>query len=170
MKVLFRSYLALALLVFGGIAAASAQSTDAKITETKVVAASADDVWGLLRQMDDIQKYSSAIATVEWSGERGVGGQRICRTPDGQGYFKEGIIGFDDTNRSYSYALLEGVPAKGMVNNFKVVDLGYQKSMIVWTSNYEEFMTNPQMNEEQCAGFLNQSITEMLTNVAAAAE
>lgn len=149
---------------------AFAQSSDAKFTQTQVVDASADDVWGLLRQMDDIDKYSSAVASVKWSGDHGVGGQRVCVAAQGEGYFKESIVAFDDNARTYSYALVEGVPVKGMVNTFKVVDLGYKKSMIVWTSNYDAFMNNPQMTEEQFAGFIKMSSAEMVNNVALAAK
>ena len=156
-------------MVVLGIFQIQAQKADANVTLTKVVETSADKVWSKLRQMDDIDKYSSVVAKVKWTGEKGVGGQRVCTSADGQGYFKESIIGFDDQNRTYTYALVEGVPVKGMVNSFKVVDLGYQKSMIVWTSNYEQFMQNPQMTEEQFLSFLNQSANEMIANVAIAA-
>lgn len=157
---------AIALVAVFGLAEINAQNASANVTLTKVVDTSADEVWTILRKMDDIDKYSSIIATVEWTGDKGVGGQRVCKSADGQGYFKESIIGFDDANRNYTYALLEGVPVKGMVNNFKVVDLGYQKSLIVWTSTYEAFLENPQMTEEQFLGFLNQSANEMIGNVA----
>jgi len=156
------------IMVFGSIHL-NAQKSNANVTLTKVVDTSADNVWGKLRQMDDIDKYSSVISKVKWTGEKGIGGQRVCTSADGQGYFKENIVAFDDQNRTYTYALVDGIPAKGMINNFKVIDLGYQKSMIVWTSNYEQFMKNPQMTEEQFLGFLNQSAGEMLTNVAIAA-
>ncbi|HAS47200.1 MAG TPA: SRPBCC family protein [Microscillaceae bacterium] len=149
---------------------AKAQNAQANVTITKVIEVSADKVWSVLRKMDDIQKYSSFIARLEWKGNRGVGGERVCYSPDGKGYYKEGIVHFDDANRTYSYAVKEGVPAKNMVNSFKVVDLGYNKSMIVWTSNFEQFLKNPQMTQEQFMGFLNKAITEMITNVTKAAK
>lgn len=149
---------------------AKAQNANAKVTVTKVIEASADEVWKVLRKMDDIDKYSSLIARVEWKGNHGVGGERVCYSPDGKGYFKEGIIGFDDANRTYTYAVKEGVPAKNMVNSFKVVDLGYQKSMIVWTSNFEQFMKNPKMTKKQFMGFLNNSVNEMISKVAKTAQ
>ncbi|WP_430906315.1 SRPBCC family protein [Maribacter sp. 2-571] len=145
---------------------ATAQNPNAKLTYTKVVNKSADDVWEIIRELDDIDKYSSAVASVKFTGEKGAGGQRVCSTPDGKGFFKENILSFDDTNRTYTYAVVEGVPVKGLVNNFKVVDLGYNKSMIVWWSNYDAFMENPQMNEEQFKGFMNSSIDEMSTKMA----
>ena len=165
---IFKSLLATAILFLSFTA--FAQSSDAKFTHTQVVDASADDVWEVLRQMDDIDKYSSAVAKVEWTGDHGVGGQRVCTAPQGQGAYKESIVAFDDNGRTYSYALVEGVPVKGMVNTFKVVDLGYKKSMIVWTSNYEAFMKNPQMSEEQFGGFIKMTIGEMVGNIAKAAK
>ncbi len=157
----------IALVTFG-YSQTNAQNANANITLTKVVETSADNVWGKLRQMDDIDQYSSIINKVEWTGAKGTGGTRVCTSADGQGKFKESILSFDDTNRTYTYAVLEGVPAMGMVNNFKVVDLGYNKSMIVWTSSYDKFMQNPQMNEEQFKGFLNQASGEMIANIAKA--
>lgn len=157
------------ILLIASVGVINAQSPNAKITLTKVVETSADQVWGKLRKMDDIDQYSSLISQVNWTGNKGVGGQRVCTSADGNGYFKESIVGFDDSQRSYSYAVVEGVPAKGMLNNFKVVDLGYQKSMIVWTSTYEQFIENPNMDENQFKGFLNQAAGEMIEKVAVAA-
>ena len=134
-----------------------------QITVVKQVELSADQVWAQLRIMDNIDELSSLVSKVSWTGAHGVGGQRVCTAADGQGYFKESIIAFSDSERTYSYAVVEGVPAKNMVNSFKVVDLGYQKSMIIWTTSFE-FMENPQMDEGQFSGFLNQSISEMIEN------
>ena len=158
-----------AMILFASVGVLNAQTPDAKLTVTKVVELSADKVWSKLRKMDDIDKYSSLISSVKWTGNKGVGGQRVCTSADGNGYFKESIVAFDDNDRSYSYALIEGVPAKGMVNNFKVVDLGYNKSIIVWTSTYEQFIKNPNMEENQFMGFLNQSVTEMIDKIIEAA-
>lgn len=148
-----------------------AQTADANITWSKVVDVSADNVWTLLRKMDDVNKYSSGIARVVWTGTKGKGGERVCYPPKGQeGYFKEKIVAFDDNSRTFSYAVVEGVPIKGMVNTFKVVDLGYKKSMIVWSSNFEEFMKNPQMTEEQFMGFIKMSLEEMVGNITMTAK
>ena len=56
-----------------------------------------------------------------------------------------------------------------MVNSFKVVDLGFNKCMIVWNSTYESFVKNPQMNEEQLKGFLTATLTEVVTKMSNAA-
>ena len=76
-------------------------------------------------------------------------------------------MGYSDTNRTYSYSVIEGIPVKGMVNTWNVVDLGYNKSMIVWSSKFEAFMENPQMTKEQFFGFIDQSLNEFVGNVVA---
>ena len=159
----------LATLLFAGFYQINAQNNEPAITVIKTVDLSADQVWTELRKMDNIDELSSLVSEVKWTGSHGVGGQRVCTSADGQGYFKESIVAFSDAERSYSYAVVEGVPAKNMVNNFKVVDLGYQKSMIIWTTSFE-FIKNPQMNEEQFRGFLNNAINEMVANTVALAK
>ncbi|MEM6395149.1 MAG: SRPBCC family protein [Bacteroidota bacterium] len=154
------------LLLFIAFFDVHSQQTGADITLTKVVDASADDVWEVLRQLDNIDELTEVVSTVEFTGNYGAGGTRVCTSADGNGAFKESILSLDDDARTYTYELLEGAPIEGMVNNFKVVDLGYRKSMIVWTSKYEAFIINPQMTEEQFLGFINQTATEMIGNVA----
>lgn len=144
-------------------------NADDRLIKTTLVESGADNVWGLLRELDDVDKYSSNIAKVEFTGNKGVGGERVCTSPEEKGFFKEKIIAFDDQYRTYSYAVVEGVPVKGMVNTFKVVNLGYNKSAIVWSTNYNEFMENPDMDEEQFMVFLDQASQETLQNVALAA-
>lgn len=162
------SVFALILLFIGfNFNQVSAQNMDAKFTHTKIINSSADDIWEILRELDNIDKYSSNIAKVVFTGNKGVGGERVCTAPDGKGYFKEKILGYDDNNRLLSYAVTEGVPLKGLVNSMKIVDLGYQKSMLVFWSNYEAFMQNPQMTEEQFLGFMKMSLEEMFTKMEA---
>ncbi len=166
-----KSILIVALALIGlGFNSVTAQSADANKTYTKVVDASADAVWTVLRKMDEIQNYSKGIARLEWKGPKDVGGQRVCYAPDNQGFYKENIVAYNDTNRTYSYSVIEGIPVKGMVNTWNVVDLGYNKSMIVWTSTFEAFMENPQMTKEQFFGFIDQSLNEFVGIVVAEAK
>ncbi len=161
---ILKSFFVFVILFFGfNTQNVFAQQGEPAITVAKTVNLSADKVWAQLRIMDNIDKLSSLVSKVSWSGDHGVGGERVCTAADGQGYFKESIVAFSDTERTYSYAVVEGVPAKNMINNFKVIDLGYQKSMIIWTTSFE-FMDNPQMTEEQFTGFLNNAINEMIGN------
>ena len=167
-----RNSIVMLVILMMGVSASSAfaQKMEPKKTYTKMVDVSADDVWTEIRKMDQIDKYSSNIARVEWSGNMGVGGSRVCHSPDGKGYFKENIVAYDDTNRTFSYSVVEGVPIKGMVNTWKVVDLGYMKSMVIWTTNYDEFMENPQMTFDQFMGFIDSSLNEFVGNVVAEAK
>lgn len=156
----------MALFAFGlGNTNATAQNADARLVHTQIVEKSADDVWEIVRNLD-FAKYTQTVRDVKVMGKAGAGASRVCTAPDGKGQFKENILAYDDTNRMYTYAVVEGVPVKGLVNNFKVIDLGYNKSMIVWWSNYDEFMKNPQMNQDQFMAFMKSTVTEIVTNMA----
>lgn len=157
-----KTFLILAALIFG-LNMGHAQKIEMmpKVEFSKILNTSADNLWETVRKMDQIHKYSSAIAKVEWKGNMGIGGERVCHTPDGKGYFKEKIVAYDESSRSFSYALLEGAPVKGMTNTMQVVDLGYGKCVLVWWSYYDEFMENPQMTEEQFQAFMLNSLEEM---------
>ncbi|MFS4491938.1 SRPBCC family protein [Maribacter sp. 2308TA10-17] len=128
------------------------------------IESSADEVWEQIRKMDNIDELSSFVSKVQWKGPKNVGGERVCTSADGKGYFKEKITGFNDETRTYSYQVIEGVPAKNMNNTIKVVDLGYNKSMLVWTSNFE-FIENPNMTNEQFNTFLKTARAEMVENI-----
>ena len=135
------------------------------MTQTLIIDTGADKLWGLVRQLDDIDKYSSTITEVEFTGNMGVGGERVCTSSDGNGFLREKIIAFDDRFRTYSYSLIEGVPVKGMVNTFKVVNLGYNKCALIWSSKYEEFLYNPDMTEEQFIAFMDSASTETIQKI-----
>lgn len=156
----------LIMLLSANMASAQSMMGEPKVQFSKVVNKSADEMWETVRQMDKIDKYSSNIARVEWTGNMGKGGQRVCYTPDGKGYFKEKIVAYDDSGRSFSYSLLEGAPVKGMVNTIQIVDLGYGKCVFVFWSNYEQFMKNPQMTQDQFHAYMTSSLEEMTNKMA----
>ncbi len=128
------------------------------------IESSADNVWEQIRKMDNIDELSSFVSKVQWKGPKDIGGERVCTSADGKGHFKEKITGFNDETRTYSYQVIEGVPAKNMNNMIKVVDLGYKKSMIIWISNFE-FIENPNMTREQFDNFLTTARVEMVENI-----
>lgn len=159
----------LAFLGTGLSTTAQAQTTEQALITTSITAdVSADKVWMVLRQLDNIPALTSTVGSITWKGPKGVGGERRCETPDGSGYFIEKILAFDDVARSYQWHVAEGVPAKNVINSFRVVDLGYNKSMIVFRSNFE-FMENPNMTEAQFTAFLQGASKEMAGNVVALA-
>ncbi|WP_298531925.1 SRPBCC family protein [uncultured Algibacter sp.] len=147
----------------------NAQDSGAKITVNEVVDVSADKIWKVLKQMDDVDKYSPAIDKVVWTGKHGVGGERVCYGNENSFYVKEKIVKFNDAERSYSYAVIEGAPAKGMVNTFKVVDLGANKSKVVWSTNYISFIENPRYTEDQFRGATEYGFKDFIGKVAIAA-
>lgn len=124
---------------------------------------SADKVWKQIRIMDNIDKVSSYVATISWKGPKGVGGERKCVAPDGKGYYVEKIKSFNDDQRIVGWQVVEGVPAKNVFNSFKVVDMGFNKSMIVFRSNFE-FIDNPNMTRKQFEAFLHSAVKEITAN------
>lgn len=164
MKSIFKTVVVIfAITLF--TASANAQNSNPDISYTLEVDASADKVWEQIRKMDNIDKVSSYVAKLSWKGNKGVGGERKCVAPDGKGYYVEKIQQFDDAQRFYQWQVIEGVPAKNVKNSFKVVDLGYNKSMIVFRSNYD-FMENPNMTKEQFKNFLSSAIAEISNKYA----
>lgn len=162
-----KSILTLCVLVLTiGYSKAQQSKMTPKVQYSKIVNVPANKLWKVVRQLDQIDKYSSVIASVEYNGAIGKGGERVCHTADGKGYFKERIVAFNDKDKSYSYSLLEGAPVKGMINTMKVVDLGQGKSVLVWWSYYDEFIQNPQMTEEQFQAFMLNSIEELTQKMA----
>ena len=147
-------------LFIGSFTATYAQKANAIITKTKVINASADDVWERLRKLDKIEELTPDFVGDSWiTGEIGVGAVRSCTNPgqtrkNAQPAYIETVVAFDDEKRFYSY-VVKGIPAKNMLNSFKVVDLGYNKCMVVWSSGGWTFIKNPQMTEKQFLGFLD---------------
>ena len=141
------------------------------MTKTKVINASADEVWERLRQLDKIEELTPDYIGDSWViGNIGVGATRSCTAP-GQTRktaenpaFTETVLAYDDEKRFYSYAV-SGVPAKNMVNSFKVVDLGYKKCMVVWSSGGWTFVENPQMDQAQFMGFLDAVSDQLITKL-----
>ncbi len=165
--------IATTLLVWGyscSTEKAMAQTTaDAVITTSAIADISADEVWAQIRKLDNIPELSSAVGSLTWTGPKGVGGQRKCVTPDKSGFFIEKIREFNDQERTYEWQVVEGVPASNVINRFRVVDLGYNRCMVVFTSRFQ-FIENPNMTEEQFKAFLQSASYEMATNAIALAQ
>ncbi|MEM8509574.1 MAG: SRPBCC family protein [Bacteroidota bacterium] len=144
-----------------GFTNAFAQNPDAILSKSVVINASADEVWSRLRKLDKIEELTPDFVGDSWiEGAVGVGAKRSCTAPGEtrktaeKPAYTETVLMYDDEKRFYSYAVA-GIPAKNMVNSFKVVDLGYKKCMVVWSSSGWTFIENPQMTEEQFLAFLD---------------
>ncbi|MEO1383404.1 MAG: SRPBCC family protein, partial [Bacteroidota bacterium] len=92
-----KKLLILFAFVLGTIGVVSAQTPFVKEVDR-----SADKVWEEIRKMDNIDVLSSFVSHVKWTGPKGVGGERVCTSTDGQGYFRERVTGFDDKTRTYT--------------------------------------------------------------------
>ena len=136
-----------------------------------VINASADEVWGRLRLLDKVEELVPDFLETSWLvvGQKpGVGTKRSCAAPGmkkGEASYTEQVIEYNDHQRYYSYAILEGVPAKNMINSFKVIDLGYHKCMVVWSSSNWTFIKNPNMTKDQFMGFLNSAGDQMMAQL-----
>ena len=66
----------------------------------------------------------------------------------------------------YRYILTEGtIPAKNVNNSARVVPLGKNQSMIVWTA-YFEYVENPNMSKQQFEGFMTQALADVVEGYA----
>ena len=123
-----------------------------------------------MRKLDKVEELTPDYVGDSWiTGTVGVGATRSCSAPgqtrkSADPAFTETILAYDDEKRFYSYAVA-GVPAKNMVNSFKVVDLGYKKCMVVWSSGGWTFVENPQMDKAQFMGFLDAVSTQLITRL-----
>ena len=159
----FLKLVALVLIVSLGTKHVQAQEMAPKMTYSVEVDVSADKLWEQIRIMDNIDEVSSYVATVTWRGPKGVGGERKCVAPDGKGYYVEKIKSFNDEQRLLRWQVIEGVPAKNVFNSFNVIDLGFNKSLIVFRSHYE-FVENPNMTKAQFEAFLGSAVKEITAN------
>lgn len=155
------------IIIMASITNGFGQATEStpKVQFSKIINKSASEFWQTVRELDQIDRYSSNIARVEWIGPRWQGGVRICYSPGDQGYFKEQIDSFDDEKMKFIYSLTEGAPVSGMTNTMQVVDLGNNKCVFIWWSNYDQFIENPQMTEEQFQQFMLSSLEEMTSKM-----
>lgn len=123
---------------------------------------SADKVWKTLRQLDGLEKIAPQIFTHTSINTREpkVGCVRTCIAQD-KSKWVETIVEFSDETRFFKYQLDEGpVPAKNMVNTLRVIDLGYNKCLFVWTSTFD-FLKNPNVTEKKFKELMLGSIAQI---------
>ena len=147
-------------IAFATFAGATFAGTGHTLSRNIVIDASADQVWHLLRQIDGVERYSGGMVTHSaLKGEPGVGCERVCKLNNGM-EVTEKVVAFDDQARTYSYKVTGApFPVTTMVNSARVVDLGYNRSLLVWTSNYTP---GPQGDPQEIAMMLG-GVLEMVT-------
>jgi Polyketide cyclase / dehydrase and lipid transport len=105
-----------------------------------VIPASADEVWGLVRDFNGLPAWHPAIAesTMDSGTPAEVGSVRRLVLGDG-GVVVERLLTLDDTDRRYTYEILESpFPVRRYVSTIRiapVTDVGH--AFVEWWSEYD---------------------------------
>ena len=107
----------------------------ASIKVTERIPASADAVWGLLRDFGGVTRYSPQIESCTVEGE-GVGAVRTLTLPGGAS-LKERLEAFDDDGRRLEYSITEGpLPLANYLATIQVTEDG-RGCQIEWSSTFQ---------------------------------
>lgn len=101
------------------------------------VEASADRVWGLLRDFGGIDRIAQGIEGCEVEGE-GVGAVRTLSLAGGL-RLQERLEAFDDPGRTLSYAIIgkHPLPLDNYLSTVRVVEESDARCTIEWGSSYD---------------------------------
>jgi mxaD protein len=146
--VLGLSELALSMLACGYVLAAAPPLTASK---TITIDASAAKVWLASKDFNGLNTWHPAVATDEIvdGKNNSVGAVRLL-TLKGGGTIKEKLLAFNPADRSFKYAILEGVlPVSGYTATFVVKSVGKNKASVAWTGHFKRknVGANPAANE-----------------------
>ena len=109
------------------------------LTVDRIVAATPEQVWNILRTADDVDAWFPVIATCKLDG-KGEGAKRVCTTADGKTIL-ESIVTVDDAQRIFQYRIdqQEMMPIRDMLGTMRVyVQDG--KTHVRWTAEFEMTM------------------------------
>jgi carbon monoxide dehydrogenase subunit G len=107
----------------------------AEVKVEQEIAASADQVWKLMRDFGGLKAWNPGIDSVEVTGE-GVGAVRTIKM--GGITIKERLEHLDDAGRTFRYSIIEGpVPARDYLATVQVEEAGPARTRIVWGSRFE---------------------------------
>jgi carbon monoxide dehydrogenase subunit G len=108
----------------------------ASVKVTDRIEASADAVWGLLRDFGGIKKFSPAIESCSVEG-KGIGAVRTITMPGGLA-LQERLEAFDDAGRSLQYAIIgeNPLPFTDYLSTIRLSEDGGATS-IEWSSTFE---------------------------------
>lgn len=138
----------------------------------------ADAVWDLTGDFGGLHKWLAGAKTCEVSGAgpRDTGGnaERTVTLMDGS-ITRESLESLDETNRCYSYAILE---AKGFnkdtrfIGRFQVLPLRDNSCEIVWQASFtvpeglsDEKITQMKQRLQQMYGFFLQNLDSVLASL-----
>lgn len=129
----------------------------AKSYASTVVAATAERVWGVVRDFDGLPAWHPGIATSEIEEDRAdaeVGCVRHLTTPDGAS-IREQLVTLDDVDRSCTYEMLQGpFPIRryrATIRVLPVTDTGH--AFVEWYAHYDaEAADEPELDRTFASG------------------
>jgi mxaD protein len=135
----------------GAAAQANAGAPQLHVTKTITINASADKVWNAVKDFDALNTWHPALEKdqiVEGTNNT-VGAVRLLSLKGG-GTIKEKLLRFDPANRSFSYAIIDGViPVSDYRSRLVVKSAGANTSTVIWSGRFKRKNTgaNPADNE-----------------------
>jgi mxaD protein len=121
------------------------------VTKTITINAPADKVWNAVKDFDALNTWHPALEKdqiVEGTNNT-VGAVRLLSLKGG-GTIKEKLLRFDPANRSFSYAIIDGViPVSDYRSRLVVKSAGENASTVIWSGHFKRKNTgaNPADNE-----------------------
>jgi hypothetical protein len=115
--------------------ARSGMRTEVRVVEE--IAAPAGRVWALLRGFGDLLKWSEGLESCELEGS-GVGAVRTVGLPGGL-RLQERLESFDETERSFSYAIIgkTPLPFRDYLSTVKLREAGPARCEITWEGRFD---------------------------------
>ena len=108
----------------------------AKVSVTVDLALPADEVWALIGSFADLARWGTGIIGTAIEG-RGVGSVRTLSLAQG-GVLKERLEAEDQSQRSYTYSIIEGsLPVTNYRSTLQVDAAGKKSSRVTWSSSFE---------------------------------
>jgi mxaD protein len=135
------------------LACAYAQAAAPRLTTSKTITidAPASKVWHTVKDFDGLNKWHPAIATDEIvEGKNNTVGAVRLLTLKGGGTIKEKLLAFTPSDRSFKYAIVEGVaPVSDYTSTLTVKSAGKNQSSVTWTGHFKRKNVgdNPAENE-----------------------
>ncbi len=116
-----------------------------RATVQKEIAASAAQVWDIVRDFGGVQRWSPGLSSCEVDKE-GVGAVRTIKL--GDMVIREKLESLDDATRTFSYSIVEApLPLSNYLSTFTVADTEPGKSQITWSATFDA----AGMTDEQAA-------------------
>lgn len=129
------------------------------------IAASAADVWALVRDFGGIARWNDGLTSCETEGE-GIGAVRTIKLGDVT--IRERFEKLDEAKRSLSYSLVDGpVPAKDYLATIEVGEAGPARTRVVWSSTFEPAGATDEQLTRLFEGIYQQGIAGLRKAVSA---